>query len=767
MIEYDSLAAGPHPIRQIEPCRRPQLSLLALPLLALLSGCSDTSSSSSSCTVTPHPSGATIKTPEFLYSTNGNSSTSVYAIESDSGALTDIAGSPLYADNYASYLVIAPSRTYAAGPGSGGGTGDYVSAFNIDQGNGELSTMPNQQIASNGGAVLDLSFDPLERYEYLSYPYGAISHSIANGTEVVTLLDHSECQGEPSGNIVYCRTATDVLSAPMMSGFTVDQMTGKWLELAASPFSIPYMGQWAFSSSGKFVYMAGGTGVVAFVVDATKKTWNTLNHIDHDDLSGFARGPVALDPAGRFAYAKNALDYHPRPDGQVKFQISAYPIDQTTGELMGPTCPGAWVAAPTSFVVDPSGLFLYIAGIDGVSAYAIDQSNGGLAEIAGSPFVYAGANGKQISSPGFLAVIGLAHAGVKETAPASPAGIQMAGARQGTALSLSGKVTTTAGWPLCGGCLAVIPGFPGRSSTDGTGLGARFNRPEGITTDGLSLYVADNYGQTIRKVDPYTRKVTTIAGQAGVAGAINGTGSAATFNGPNGITTDGTNLYVADTGNGLIRKVVIATGVVTTLAGGASPPAPPYGDGLGSAATFLTPGSLTTDGTDLYVGDGKLLRRVVIATAEVTTLVGTGRFLGFGAPTTDGTSLYAITHDAESGETLLVKIAPTSGTLAAMTAATAVVSPMYQWTSAAPTSLTCDGTSLYIGLTSVAATMVAKIDLATYAPGQALTTIAGGVGGSANGVGAAAGFLGVTGMTTDGTSLFVADFYNDNIRRIR
>jgi hypothetical protein len=67
--------------------------------------------------------------------------------------------------------------------------------------------------------------------------------------------------------------------------------------------------------------------------------------------------------------------------------------------------------------------------------------------------------------------------------------------------------------------------------------------------------VADYNNHTIRKVVIATGVVTTLAGTAGSPGATDGTGLAAMFNNPAGITTDGTSLYVADYSNHTIRKV--------------------------------------------------------------------------------------------------------------------------------------------------------------------------------------------------------------------
>ena len=155
------------------------------------------------------------------------------------------------------------------------------------------------------------------------------------------------------------------------------------------------------------------------------------------------------------------------------------------------------------------------------------------------------------------------------------------------------------------------------------------NDPHGVTTDGTNLYVADSGNHTIRKVVIATGVVTTLAGTAGFSGSSDGTGTTARFNDPNGVTTDGTNLYVADSGNHTIRKVVIATGVVTTLAGTAGSSG--SSDNTGTSARFTIQMAITTDGTNLYVADSgnHTIRKVVIAIGDGDHLGRNRRLFGF------------------------------------------------------------------------------------------------------------------------------------------
>jgi hypothetical protein len=170
------------------------------------------------------------------------------------------------------------------------------------------------------------------------------------------------------------------------------------------------------------------------------------------------------------------------------------------------------------------------------------------------------------------------------------------------------------------GVVSVFAGTQGSSgSADGTGAAARFYYPRGITAVGTDLYVVDNANSTIRKITSGA-VVTTLAGLALNPGSADGTGSAARFNNPVGIATDATDLFICDQSNFTIRKCTTA-GVVTTLAGSAGVAG--SADGTGSAARFYFPDGITYLGTNLYITDRQnhLIRKCTLA-AVVTTLAG-------------------------------------------------------------------------------------------------------------------------------------------------
>jgi len=250
-------------------------------------------------------------------------------------------------------------------------------------------------------------------------------------------------------------------------------------------------------------------------------------------------------------------------------------------------------------------------------------------------------------------------------------------------------------------------------NVNATGAAARFNLPSGVVTDSAgNVYVADTANHSIRKIDS-AGAVTTLAGTT-APGNTNGGGSIARFNFPSGIAIDSAGiLYVADTNNHMIRKIVVTAGVgaVTTLAGTTTLGS---ANGIGAAASFHFPNSITIDSLgNLYVADtgNHTIRKIVISTtgvATVSTLAGTalstGSLDGTGAAARFDTPL-GITTDsagnvyvADTNNHTIRKITPAGETSTVVgVAGSAGFTPGFlPGQLSSPTGVAISGTSLYI-----------------------------------------------------------------------
>jgi len=172
---------------------------------------------------------------------------------------------------------------------------------------------------------------------------------------------------------------------------------------------------------------------------------------------------------------------------------------------------------------------------------------------------------------------------------------------------------------------AYISTYAGSINTgaiNATGTTASFKSPAGLAIDASgNIYVADKGNHLIRKIAPGAI-VTTLAG-SGSIGSVNDTGTVASFNGPSGIAVDASgNVYVVDTDNNMIRKVT-AKGVVTTVAGSGNHA---FANGTGTAASFNKPIGILLDGSgNIYIADsGNNVIRKIDAGGVVTTFSGAG-----------------------------------------------------------------------------------------------------------------------------------------------
>ena len=303
---------------------------------------------------------------------------------------------------------------------------------------------------------------------------------------------------------------------------------------------------------------------------------------------------------------------------------------------------------------------------------------------------------------------------------------------------------------------------------NGTGTAAQFNNPHGVTTDSSgNLYVADSLNNRIRKITA-TGEVSTFAGST--EDFRNGAGIEAQFDFPSGVTVDAEgSVYVTDYFNHRIRKIT-ATGEMSILAGaGTSGSA----DGAGTAAQFYSPTGVTADSSgNVYVADlGNHRIRKITATGEVSTLAGSTRGFRDGDGTAaefDGPAGVAVdsadnVYVADLGNHRIRKITP-EGLVSTLAGSTEGFRDGAGTTAQFkyPTDVAVDAA----GNVYVADASNHRIRLIT-ATGEVSTLAGTGRVGSTNGAGTAAEFDEPVGVAVDSSgNLYVADYGNHRIRRI-
>ncbi|MFL9483597.1 IPT/TIG domain-containing protein [Chitinophagaceae bacterium LWZ2-11] len=195
-------------------------------------------------------------------------------------------------------------------------------------------------------------------------------------------------------------------------------------------------------------------------------------------------------------------------------------------------------------------------------------------------------------------------------------------------INLGGSTVTT-----LAGATNASAGTSG--TTNGVGTAARFYQPQGVVVDPATgnIYVAEYANNCIRKITidgSGNATVSTFAGTPGAAGGTaDGVGAAAQFNGPLGLALDKTGNYLIESDNAshLIRKIEIATGKVTTIAGSPTITAGGYLDGTGTSAYFLNPAGVAVDtsGNIIVCDYGNHCMRSIDANGVVTTFAGQGK----------------------------------------------------------------------------------------------------------------------------------------------
>lgn len=314
------------------------------------------------------------------------------------------------------------------------------------------------------------------------------------------------------------------------------------------------------------------------------------------------------------------------------------------------------------------------------------------------------------------------------------------------------------------GVVTTLAGGAGKGSSDGTGTAAKFSEPRGIAIDAAgNLYVADYENHTVRKVTP-SGVVTTLAGTAGSSGNTDGQGAAARFQALQGIIVDSAgNIYVTEQANRSVRKIT-PSGLVTTLASGAS--------------AFGEPRGIAIDaGGNLFIADytAHVVRKVTPA-GVVSTYAGTAPIPGSTDGSTSSALFYAPNGIAVDSASNLYVADTLNNTVRKINSAGAVTtlaglagrsSSVDGVTSAArfedPYAIAVDGSgNAYVA--DATDHSIRKI-----AADGTVSTLAGKAGsfGSTDATGSAARFKGPLGIAADGAgNVYVADTGNLTVRKI-
>lgn len=331
----------------------------------------------------------------YAYVANQTANTiSAYQIDSTSGALVSIVGSPFSSSGLAPVaLAVDPNGTYLYVVDN---ASNAVSVYAIDTTldtttSGSLT--PAGEIVSTGNSPLALTIDPTGSYLYVAnvnddtvsaYAISSGSLTPIAGSPFAVGREPSALKTDPSGTHLYVTNFTD----GSVSAYTIDPATGALSDVSGSPYvaGAGTLGI-AIEPTGLFAYAVNETAASISGYSITASTGQLTPVAGSPLATGSSPEAIAVDPSGKYVYAANVTSNN---------SIASYAIAAGSGALTLISSVGAGTL-PVSLAVDPSGGFVYVANSqsDNVSVYAVDAATGALTAVAGSPFV-AGAGARAI-----------------------------------------------------------------------------------------------------------------------------------------------------------------------------------------------------------------------------------------------------------------------------------------------------------------------------------------------------------------------------------
>ncbi len=373
-----------------------------------------------------------------------------------------------------------------------------------------------------------------------------------------------------------------------------------------------------FDARGEFLYFVDTFNVTVRRYEASTNTVTTLagtpgrkGAADGQGADASFEGPrgVAVHPDGERVFIADGFNCTIRQlalstNTVTTLAGSAGSCDDVDGPLAD-----ARFRLTIGMTVEPSGRYLYLADRGNDSIRRVDLEDEVVETVAG------GFNG-----PGGIAL----------SADASTLYVNDTFSSTIRAVSLEDR--SADGGPALFEVTDIAGSRGNSGNADGIGAEARFDISQGLTRAGDDLYVA-GFHNTLRKIDPATGQVTTVAGADGVDGSEDGDAADARFGIAFGLTgsPDGRHVYYLDLGNNNIRRYGTQDGRVITVAGAVDPTG--WLDGAPGTSRMDQPGQVwaSADGCRVYVVDSgnDVIRRVDRGTREIVTIAGNPQESGF------------------------------------------------------------------------------------------------------------------------------------------
>jgi 6-phosphogluconolactonase (cycloisomerase 2 family) len=323
----------------------------------------------------------------FAYVVNeGSNAVSVYTVDRTTGALT--LASVTATGNVPSWIALDPAGRFAfvTNNAESGGL-PSISVYGINPNTGALTEIPGSPFPTGQPRPNGIWVHPSGKFVYSAgaFPGSVLAFSINSSTGALTPVPGSpypdtlypgSVTTDSSGKFLFVANADN----PNLLVYGIDPNTGALTPSPGSPFPAPGNNhdEGVVDPTGRFYYVSSNASQIsAYSIDPNTGALSAV--IGSPFSAGSGTTGVTMDPTGHFVYAAN----------QNSGDVSAYKIDPNTGALtpvLGSPFPSGNRAI--LLTVDPTGTFLYVAnfGSNNISAYAINPNTGALTLVPGSPF---------------------------------------------------------------------------------------------------------------------------------------------------------------------------------------------------------------------------------------------------------------------------------------------------------------------------------------------------------------------------------------------